>query len=256
MGDRQEPLHAEQAAMNAAMREALRRDWRAEPLALAIRGASLVVGYGLLARAIADHALPVALVLAPVAAEILVVMWLGVLLARRFVDCAAFRRDAHGLFAPVFWTVLIGGGYTAWLAFDPAAGELSLAHVPSAIVAATRTAFDSGALWAVLALLGGLVAGTVIDVRRWRVRGGVFFWGQTIGGGLRLLLMIFGFPLLAMLGAAFGAFALETWPALLAIAPAWWAFGLLALLDLGVLALAVGMQCVPERPPAAARPAA
>jgi hypothetical protein len=242
MGDRLEPLRAEKAAMNAAMLEALRRDWRAEPLALAIRGATLVVGYGLLARAVSDHALPVALVLAPVAAEILVVMWLGMLLARRFVDCGAFRRDAQGLFAPLFWTLLIGGGYTAWLAFDPAAGELSLARVPSAFVAATRMAFDSGAAWAVLALLGGLVVGTVLDVRRWRVRGGVFFWSQTIGGGLRLMLLIFGFPLLVMLGATFGAFALETWPQLLSITPGWWAFGLLALLDLGVLALAIGMQ--------------
>lgn len=253
MGDRQEPLIAERAAMSAAMLESLRRDWRAEPLTLAIRGATLVAGYGLLARAISDHALPVALVLAPVAAEILVVMWLGVLLARRFVDCAAFRRDAQGLFAPVFWTLLIGGGYTAWLAFDPAAGELSIARMPSAFAAAARTAFESGAAWAVLALLGGLVAGTVIDFRRWRVRGGVFFWGQTIGGGLRLLLLIFGFPVLVMLGAAFGAFALETWPGLLAIAPAWWAFGLLVVLDLGVLTLAVVMQRFLGRRPAAAQ---
>jgi hypothetical protein len=249
-------MRAEKTAMHAAMLEALRRDWRAEPLALAIRGATMVMGYGLLARAISDHALPVALVLAPVAAEILVVMWLGVLLARRFVDCAAFRRDAHGLFAPMFWTLLIAGGYVAWLAFDPAAGELSPARIPSALVAAMRMSFESGAFWAVLALLGGLVAGTVIDVRRWQRRGGVFFWSQTIGGGLRLLLLIFGFPVLAMLGATFGAFALETWPELLAIAPAWWAFGLLALLDLGVLALAVGMQRFLEKPSAAAGAAA
>lgn len=252
MDDRDRPKSAQRAATDAALLEALRRDWRAEPLALAVRFAALVVAYGLLARAILRHDLPVALVLAPVAAEILVVMWLGVLLARRFVDCAAFRQGAHGLFAPVFWSLLIGGGCAAWLSFDAATGELVPARLPSAFAAALRTAFDSGAIAAVLAVAGGVVVGTVVDLRRWRRRGGVFFWSPTIGGGLRLFLLIFGFPVLALAGAAFGAFALETWPALQAVAPAWWAFGLLAVLDLGVIALAVALQRFAGRAVAAA----
>lgn len=241
------------AAISRALHEKLRDDWRVDPLSLGLRVATLVLAYSLLARAIARHDLPLPLVVLPLAAEILAVMWLGVLMARRHIDCPVFREGAYGLFAPLFWSVLIGGGYLGWLAFDPVAGELAPARMPAAFSAALGIAVASGALWAVLAVVGGIAVGSVFELRRWRARGGVFVWGQTIGGGLRLALLIFGGPLLVMVGVLVGPFALETWPSLLDVAPAWWAYGLMVLLEIAVLGLAVVMHryfaAHPDGPP-------
>jgi hypothetical protein len=241
------------AALSRALHQKLREDWRADPLSLGLRMATVVLAYALLAGAIARHELPLPLVVLPLAAEILAVMWLGVLLARRHIDCPVFREGAYGMFAPLFWSVLIGGGYLGWLAFDPVAGELAPARMPAAFGAALGIAVASGVLWAVLAVVGGIVVGSVFELRRWRAHGGVFVWGQTIGGGLRLALLIFGGPALVLLGALVGPFLLEAYPGLLELAPAWWAFGVMALLEIAVLGLAVAMQryfaAHPDGPP-------
>jgi hypothetical protein len=193
-------------------------------------------------------------VVLPIAAEILAVMWIGVLLARCFIDCPVFREGAHGLFAPLWWSVLLGGGYLAWLAFDPVMGGLVPARMPGALGAAAQVAVASGVHWAVLAVVGGIAVGSALELRRWRARGGVFVWGQTIGGGMRIVLAIFGAPLLVLAGALFGPFVLEAFPALLDVAPAWWAFGLMVLAELAVLALAFAMHryfaAHPHGPPA------
>jgi hypothetical protein len=106
----------------------------------------------------------------------------------------------------------------------------------------------------VLAVVGGIAVGSALELRRWRARGGVFVWGQTIGGGMRIVLAIFGAPLLVLAGALFGPFVLEAFPALLDVAPAWWAFGLMVLAELAVLALAFAMHryfaAHPHGPPA------
>jgi hypothetical protein len=230
------------AATSRALYEKLREGWRVDPVSLGLRVATLVLTYTLLARAIVQHDLPLPLVVLPIATEILVVMWLGVLLARRFIDCPEFRQGAHGLFAPLFWSALIGGAYLAWLAFEPVAGELAPPRMPAAFVAAVRAAVESGVHWAVLAVVCGIVVGSVLELRRWRARGGVFVWGQTIGGGMRMVLAIFGAPLLVMIGVLVGPFAFETWPSLLDVAPAWWAYGLMVLLEIAVLGLAIAMH--------------
>jgi hypothetical protein len=242
------------AATSRALHEKLREGWRMDPLSLGLRVATLVLAYALLARAIARHDLPLPLVVLPIAAEILAVMWIGVLLARCFIACPVFREGAHGLFAPLLWSVLIGGAYLAWLAFDPVAGELVPARMPGALVAAAQVAVASGVHWAVLAVVGGIAVGSALELRRWRTRGGVFVWGQTIGGGMRIVLAIFGAPLLVLAFALLGPFALEAFPALLDVAPAWWAFGLMALAELAVLGLAFAMHryfaAHPHGPPA------
>lgn len=241
------------AATSRALHEKLREGWRMDPLSLGLRVATLVLAYALLARAIAQHALPLPLVVLPIAAEILAVMWIGVLLARCFIDCPAFREGAHGLFAPLFWSVLIGGGFVAWLAFDPLAGEFTAARMPGALVAAAQVAVASGVHWAVLAVVCGIAFGSALELRRWRARGGVFVWGQTIGGGLRIVLAIFGTPLLVLAAALLGPFVIETYPALLDVAPAWWAFGLMVLGEVAVLGLAFAMHrylaAHPDGPP-------
>jgi hypothetical protein len=125
--------------------------------------------------------------------------------------------------------------------------------MPGALVAATQVAVASGVHWAVLAVVGGIAVGSALELRRWRARGGVFVWGQTIGGGMRIVLAIFGAPLLVLAGVLLGPFVLEAFPALLDVAPAWWAFGLMALAELAVLALAFAMHryfaAHPDGPP-------
>lgn len=243
---------AERAASARAMREALARDFRHDPLSLALRALGLLATYGLLAGAIAEHALPAPLVLLPVAFETLLVMWLGHYLAHRVVDCPAFGRHARGLFAPLFWTVLIGGGALAWLAFDRQDGTFQLARVPTAAADAADRATRAGLPLALAAMLAAMVASTWRDVHRWRRAGGVFVWSATLGGGFRMALGgLLAVPAILLL-ALLGPLAELAWPQLgddPAALFAWGTFGALALLDAGAVALGFVVRGFLERFP-------
>lgn len=227
------------------MRAALAREFRFDPISLALRLCALLLAYGLLARAIGDHGLPAPLVALPMAAEILAVMWLGVWLARRVVDCPDFVRDARGLFAPLFWSMLLGLPALAWLAFDPALGELDVARIPAAAREAMDQSLHAGLPLAIAAMLAAIGASTWRDVRRWRHAGGVFVWTATLGGGLRLVLAgLLAVPLVLLL-VLLGPMA-ELWlprmPEDPAVLLAWATFAGLLVLELGALALALAIR--------------
>ena len=242
----------ERAASAKAMREALARDFRHDPLSLALRALGLLAAYGLLAQAIAAHDLPAPLVLLPVAFETLVIMWFGWYLAHRVVDCPAFGRHARGLFAPLFWTALIGGGALAWLAFERQHETFQLALVPAAAADAADRATQAGLHLALAAMLAAMAASTWCDVRRWRRNGGVFVWSASLGGGLRIALAgLLAVPAI-LLGALLGPLAELAWPQVgddPAALFAWGAFGALALLDAGALALGIALRRFLERFP-------
>lgn len=243
---------AERAAGARAMREALARDFRHDPLSLAVRALGLLAAYGLLAQAIAAHALPAPLVLLPVAVETLAIMWFGHYLAHRVVDCPVFGRHARGLLAPLFWTVLVGGGALAWLAFDRQDETIQLARVPAAAADAADRATRAGLPLALALMLAAMVASTWRDVRRWHRAGGVFVWSATLGGGFRLALAgLLAVPAIVLL-ALLGPLAELAWPRLgddPAALFAWGTFGALALLDAGAVALGLVVRGFLERFP-------
>lgn len=249
------PPHAscpERAATAQAVREALARDFRHDPVSLALRALGLLLAYGLLAQAIARHALPAPLVLLPAAVETLAIMWFGLFLGRRVVDCPAFGRHARSLFAPLFWTAVIGGGALGWLAFEPQHETFELGLVPAAAADAAARAIDAGLHLAVGALLLGMAASTWRDVHRWRREGGVFVWGASLGGGFRIALAgLLAVPAILLL-AFLGPLAELAWPQIgddPAALLAWGSFGALLLLDAGVVALGILLRRFLERFP-------
>jgi hypothetical protein len=225
---------------------ALLRTQRSDPLGVGIRLATLGAVYFLLARAI-QSGLTAPFVVLPLLLELLAVFWGGQLL-KRVVDCKAFRQSAGGLVLTLLWTAGIGLLILGMLSWDSAAGAPDPAQLPQALAAAPTTIREHGLHWALLAMLGGLLFGTVHDIHHWKRHGGVFVWTAITTAGFRLgLLFLLGF-VGVLLGALLGEFVLELlarsgWlPLLRAHGWAWPVWGVLLLLDLAVVVVSALMH--------------
>ena len=251
MGQRERDSEAEQRRQlggysEAEMDAALLRSQRSDPLGVGIRLVTLAAVYWLLARAI-QAGLSAPFVVLPLLLELLVVFWGGQLL-KQFVDCRAFRQSAGGLPLTLAWTLGIGLLILAMLGWDSATGLPTPAQLPQALAAALATVREHGLHWALLAMLGGLLFGTLHDLGYWKRHGGVFVWTAITATGFRLAVMfLLGFAGV-FVGVFLGEFALAQlarsgWlPLLRAQGWAWPVWALLLLLDLGVVVLGTLMH--------------
>lgn len=114
------------------------------------------------------------------------------------------------------------------------------AYWPSVLLRLAIVATTSGLL--ARATRASPLPATLYEIVEWKRRGGVFVWTAVTHVGFRLALGLLGLPLLAFAGH-FAAAWLEAWftrnPAELR---AWLTWGVLLLLDLGVLLLGVLMH--------------
>lgn len=225
---------------------ALVRSQRSDPLGVAIRLATLGTVYWLLARAIKDG-LTAPFVVLPLLLELLVVFWGGQLL-KRVVDCKAFRQSAGGLPLTLVWTVGIGLLVLGMLSWDSVTGQPDPARLPQALPAAQASIVEHGLHWAMLAMFGGLLFGTLHDLSYWKRHGGVFVWTATTATGFRLaVLFLLGF-VGVIAGVFLGEFVLSLlahsgWlPLLRAQGWAWPVWAFLLVLDLGVVVLGTLMH--------------
>ncbi len=160
------------------------RSQRSDALSVAIRAVTLVVVYGLLARAIKSHDLPSWLLVLPFAVEFLVIFWLGWFLSRFVVSCPAFRKSAGSFGLVLFWSLLLAGGMGAAIVFNPG-GEPAPAGA-AALHDAWNWVVRTDMHWALLAMLAALIVGTAQEVMRWKQVGGVFVWTSIMTAGFRL----------------------------------------------------------------------
>jgi hypothetical protein len=251
MGQRGRDSEAEQRRQYGGYSEAeidaaLVRSQRSDPLGVAIRLATLGAVYWLLARAIKDG-LTAPFVVLPLLLELLVVFWGGQLL-KRVVDCKAFRQSAGGLPLTLAWTVGIGLLILGMLSWDSATGQPDPARLPQALSAAQASIVEHGLHWALLAMFGGLLFGTIHDLSYWKRHGGVFVWTAITATGFRLaVLFLLGF-VGVIVGTVLGEFVLmqlshSGWlPLLRAQGWAWPVWAFLLLLDVGVVVLATLMH--------------
>lgn len=161
------------------------RTQRSDLMHIVSRVGTLLLAYGLLARAIIVHQLSAAFLLLPIALEWLLIMWLGLLLSRRFVHCPTFARSANRPRQVIVWTILIGLVVALVLAWDGATEAFSIARIPAEASAALVTVFETGLIWALLVGVVALGISTAAEVRRWRRVRGVFVWTSIIESGLR-----------------------------------------------------------------------
>lgn len=233
---------------------------RARPFSsggMAVRVATLMATYVLIAAAIRRYDLAAALVVLPWVVEILFTFWLGVFLARRVVDCPKFAETSDKPLVSTFWTMVVGGLALLWMAFDWSAGRPRVDLVLPQAEAAAHLAWSSGIVAAIGVAIAGLLIGTVRDVRSWRPEQGPFVWTAVFDMGLRVgvmlvLLFVGGFGV-ALLGP-FIAWALaQAGVEVSAMRPAWIAFAVLLAIDIGALIagalLAVQARRRADRPP-------
>lgn len=212
---------------DAEFAEAMLRSQRSDPLTIAIRAATLIVVYVLLARAVAKFQLPVSLLWLPLAAEFLAIMWIGRFLVRPFVDCKAFAQSVGGWFAFVFWNLVVVGAYAAAFAWDSDKGGFS------GVFAERWTMVrQSGMHWAIGAAVVGMLLATIVEVVRWRAVRGVFVWTSIMASGFRmgvLVLCVFLGVFVAVFVANFLGDSVERWNW------SWVVFGFLLFVDLATL---------------------
>jgi hypothetical protein len=184
----------ERAAQASEFLRKLQHGWRSDPRSVALAVGSILLTYALLARAIAVHELPAPLVVMPLLVEGLAILWIAPLLARTAVDCAAFGETARSFGSPIGWTLVAAVVLAALLAWDPATGRYDAGRTATAGAGMLEAILRSGVLWAVLAALAGLVVATLRELADWKRRGGVFFWGASVGGAFRVILGLVASP--------------------------------------------------------------
>ena len=215
------------------------RTQRSDIASVAVRAVTLVIVYGLLARALTKGELGAAYLWMPMAFEFLLVFWLGLLLAYVFVDCDRFAESARKPKLTMFWTLVVVGSFALAFAWDGEAGSPSTALLRERLPGLGDTIIASGLVWAFVVGAVMLGASTAIEVRRWRQLGCVFVWTSIIDLGLRgaalLILTLLMFFVVAFLSEVFNPF--ET-PRRLA----WVTYGFLLVVEVAALVLGVAMH--------------
>ena len=176
------------AAFEAAM---LERWPRPEPVALALRVASLAAVFGLMAWAIAYRGATAGALLLPMAGEIVAGFVVALVLALVVVREAKFRRET--LSSLTFWGVVFAG-WLAWTGFEANRAHVPLdRHLAQTFGAAVDYVRVYGMHWPMLAAAIGLVVGTAGDVTAYRRKGPPFVFLGSLNLGLRMfVLMIAG----------------------------------------------------------------
>ncbi|HVS64225.1 MAG TPA: hypothetical protein VMT85_12065 [Thermoanaerobaculia bacterium] len=214
------------------------RTQRSDALHVITRLAMLTLVFWFMGRGILVHDLSAGFLLLPLALELLLVMWVGLLLSRLVVDCELFAATAKpGLV--VFWTVLMFAIISIVLAVD--SGTFSLARIGPGWLSGWRTVLETGLIWALVVEVLGLVLATVPEVRRWRRVGGPFVWTSVFDVGVRfavvLLIGFVAFFLMVILADGPGEWLLDE-----PRRTAWFVWGFLLCVELGGLVLGVKMH--------------
>lgn len=205
---------------------------------VATRIVMLAVMFFFLARAVTQGA-SAAYLLLPLVAEFMSIMLLGLVMAYFIVDCPKFQRASKRPGRVVFWTLLLIGAVSAILAWSD--GRFDAARIRPAWVTVSQEVWETGLVWAMVAGVLGLIVSTSREVLRWRKERGVFVWNSVFSPSLRIavvvLMGVFSPFVLIPLGDSLVPWLLET-PSRIS----WAAFGFLFLVELGALAVGVGMH--------------
>jgi hypothetical protein len=221
------------------------RAHRSDALSVGIRVITLVVVFGLLARAINRHDLPPWLLLLPLAFEFIAIMWVGWLLSRFVVSCEAFSRSAGSGWLVLFWTLLVLAALAAAILFNPG-GTGRPDGIDDGLRDAVHWVVRTDLHWALLATLAALLASTSQEVTRWKQVRGVFVWTSIMTAGFRIgVIFLVGFLgfVLAMFTGGFlvelGADFLYGTPGRGAV---WGTYGFLLVVELITLVVATLMH--------------
>jgi hypothetical protein len=198
----------------------------------------LAVMFFFLARAVTQGA-SAAYLLLPLAVEFTSIMWLGLLLAYFVVDCPKFNGESKRPLRVIFWTLLLIGAISAIVAWSE--GRFDASRIRPGWATVWQEVWATGLVWAIAAGVLGLVVSSTREVLRWRVERGVFVWNSVFAPSLRIAVVmlagIFSPFVLIPLGDSLVPWLLDT-PSRIA----WTAFGFLLLVELGALAIGVGMH--------------
>ena len=185
------------------------RSQRSDVTSVSIRVFTLIVVFGLLARAIRMQGLPPWMLLLPLAFEFIAIFWIGWILSRFIVQCPAFTKSAGSFILVVVWTGIVGALGAAAIHFNPGGGTEPV-PLATALDAAWRLVIDTEMYWALLAILAALIGGTVPEVTRWKRERGVFVWATIMNAGFRVgvifLMLFFG----VFVAVVFGEFILDS----------------------------------------------
>lgn len=205
---------------------------------VATRIVTLAIMFFFLARAVTQGA-SAAYLLLPLAVEFTSIMWVGLLLAYFIVDCPKFATSSKRPVRVLLWTLLLIGTISAILAWSE--GRFDATRIRPGWAAVWQEVWATGLIWAMVVGVLGLVVSTAREVLRWRAERGVFVWNSVFAPSLRIavviLVSIFSPFILIPLGDSLVPWLLDT-PSRMA----WAAFGFLLLVELGALAVGVGMH--------------
>lgn len=222
------------AELDAAILRTQSSDWSF----VATRVVMLAVTFFFLARAVA-HGATAGFLLLPLAVEFASIMWLGLLLSYFVIDCPKFRESSRKPGRVLFWTMLLVGGVSVVLGWE--GGGFDTARIRLGWASASQELWRTGLVWAMLAGVVGLVFSTVREVVAWRRVGGVFIWHSVFAVSFRIavviLLAVFSPFVLIPLADSLLPWLLETPQRV-----AWTAFGFLLFVEIGALAVGVGMH--------------
>jgi hypothetical protein len=175
------------------------RSHRSDWASIVTRVATLLIVYGLLARAIRAHDPPPWLLVLPFLVEFLLIFWIGWVLSTFVVSCKAFAKSAGGIVRVVVSSLIFGGAMWVAILFNPGGTgrpESASAALQDAVAWVVRTDLH----WALLAMTAALIGSTALEVMRWKQERGVFVWASIMTAGFRLGI--------AFLAAFFGVFVL------------------------------------------------
>lgn len=178
------------------------RSHRSDWASVATRVVTLVIVYGLLARAIHRHDPPPWLLLLPFVAEFLLIFWLGWFLSKFVVSCKTFAKSAGSFTLVLVWSLLMGGALFAAIVLNPG-GAGRADSVAVVLHEAGTWILRTDLHWALLAMAAALIGATALEVMRWKAQGGVFVWAAIMTAGFRLGIAF----LVAFLGAFILIFA-------------------------------------------------
>jgi hypothetical protein len=226
------------AEFDAEVLRTQRSDWTY----VAVRVVMLAVVFWFLARGIAVHGVTAGFLLLPLAVEFVMVMWVGLFLSFFVVDCPAFAKTGRRPILVPFWTLAIAGIISAVLGWED--GTFDAERINPGWAAGWQEIWTTGLVWAVVAEVLGLMLSTAPEVVRWRRVGGKFVWNSIFSLGVRgAAALLIGFLAIFVLIVLV---ALEAQPVDWVLrAPhraAWTVYGFLLLVEVGGLAIGVGMH--------------